>query len=333
MIKNSHLSILAAARRTPWTARASRSATVASPTLAVSYRADTGSHAHTICDTGSQLDQLAHAVPILLPRPTPAPPPHTHPHTPHPTPPLFPGEYIFDHRGGKVEGQTFQEWFVYSYMISDETLFHKDPVTGQAQPIGLGWLDDSMTLSGPTEEDRNYIADTGASPADMAAQVAAYKASMQLLIETIIPAGGFFWQLMDGQGARLNTGINNTTDPATCLAYLRSECVASPPSWSRFQLYSIPNGSRNQTAQSFTDYTAEFLLTRGPYALLGQTWAGCTNGAYAWPRAAEWDEDFGEPVDATCAETSAGSGVFARRWTYATVSWDCAARHGTISRT
>jgi hypothetical protein len=160
------------------------------------------------------------------------------------------GEYIFNHSGVAVEGQTFRQWFVYQYMISDETLFHKDPVTGQAQPIGLGWLDDSMTPNGPTEEDPNYIADTGASPSDMAAQVASYRESMNLLIETVIPMGGFFWQLMDGGGAKLNTGINNTTDPATCLAYLRTECVASPPSWKRFQLYSIPDGSKGQTAQS-----------------------------------------------------------------------------------
>jgi hypothetical protein len=26
--------------------------------------------------------------------------------------------------------------------------------------IGLGWLDDSMQMVGPTEEDKNYIADT-----------------------------------------------------------------------------------------------------------------------------------------------------------------------------
>jgi hypothetical protein len=39
--------------------------------------------------------------------------------------------------------------------------------------IGLGWLDDSMRLNGPTEEDRNYIADTGASTAEMKEQVAA----------------------------------------------------------------------------------------------------------------------------------------------------------------
>jgi hypothetical protein len=56
-------------------------------------------------------------------------------------------------------------------MVTDETLYHKDAATGKPQPIGLGWLDDSMKMSGPTEEDKNYIADTGASTADMASQV------------------------------------------------------------------------------------------------------------------------------------------------------------------
>ena len=41
------------------------------------------------------------------------------------------------------------------YMISNETLFHKNPQTGEPQMIGLGWLDDSMQLKGPTEEDKN----------------------------------------------------------------------------------------------------------------------------------------------------------------------------------
>ena len=54
------------------------------------------------------------------------------------------GEYIMDHRGGAVNGVTMREWFVNEYMISNETLFHKNPATGEPQPIGLGWLDDSM---------------------------------------------------------------------------------------------------------------------------------------------------------------------------------------------
>jgi hypothetical protein len=36
-------------------------------------------------------------------------------------------------------------------MISNRTLLHKHPQTGEPQPIGLGWLDDAMTITGPTE--------------------------------------------------------------------------------------------------------------------------------------------------------------------------------------
>lgn len=217
-------------------------------------------------------------------------------------------------------------------MVTNETLLHVNPVTGDPQPIGLGWLDDSMTMNGPTEEDPNYIADTGASTADMTAQVNAYRASMNALIAKVIPMGGFFWQLMDGGGAKLNTGLNQTVNAPTCLAYLRSVCAPQPPNWKRFQLYNLPSGGFGASAQSFTDYTAEFLLTRGPYALIGYSWFGCTDGDRQNPRAPEWDEDFGAPV-APCAETVPGSsGVFVRNWTHATVTWDCSAQHGSIVR-
>ena len=50
-----------------------------------------------------------------------------------------------------MDGQNFSEWFVNGYMVSAATLLHKNPRTGESQPIGLGWLDDSMTSKGPTE--------------------------------------------------------------------------------------------------------------------------------------------------------------------------------------
>lgn len=246
------------------------------------------------------------------------------------------GEYIFDHRGGEVEGRTFRDWFINEYMVTDETLFHKDPVTGKPQPIGLGWLDDSMTLRGPTEEDKNYIADTGASNEEIEAQVAAYEESMYELKKKVIPLGGFWWQLMDGSGMQLN--IESSLSTEQCKAKLETLCVganasATPSSWNRLQMYNIPNGGEQATAQNFTDYTAEFLLTRGPYAMLGYSWCGCTNGAQMRPRAAEWDEDFGEPLG-VCKETA--EGVFSREWTGATVEWDCNAQpgsaHGKITR-
>ena len=79
--------------------------------------------------------------------------------------------------------------------------------------------------------------------------------------------------------------------------------------------------------------SAEFLLTRGPYAYLGYSWCGCTDGAQTRPRAREWDEsDVGEPVGgAACAEVG-DSGVFKREWTHATVFWNCSTGHGQIDR-
>lgn len=51
------------------------------------------------------------------------------------------------------------------------------------------------------------------------------------------------------------------------------------------QLYEIQKNGNNfdgVTARTFTDYTAEFLLTRGPYAMLGYSWCGCsTSRPYA----------------------------------------------------
>jgi hypothetical protein len=221
-------------------------------------------------------------------------------------------------------------------MVTNETLYHKDPITGAPQPIGLGWLDDSMTMGGPTEESSYYIADTGASPEEIAEQVFAYRESMYQLTKKVVPMGGFWWQLMDGGGMQVNEAPSATA----CKAALRKTCIganasATPTSWNRLQMYNVPNGGSGVTAQGFTDYTAEFLLTRGPYAMVGYSWCGCTNGAQMRPRAAEWDEDFGEPTN-VCKETGSDSGVFVRDWSEATVEWNCnaaaGAPRGKISR-
>merc|ERR1712070_179078 len=178
-------------------------------------------------------------------------------------------------------------------------------------------------------------ADTGASQEDMQSQVDAYQESMLELKKKVLPMGGFWWQLMAGQW---NHGHNQfelqLMNATQCKATLRQLCVPKPKTWNKFQLYAIPNGGKDATAQNFTDWTAEFLLTRGPYALLGYSWCGCTSGQQARPRAKEWDEDFGEPLDsgAACQETGAGTGVFERKWTKANVQWDCSAGHGKIER-
>lgn len=106
--------------------------------------------------------------------------------------------------------------------------------------------------------------------------------------------------------------------------------MPNPTSWNKMQMYTVYKGGANLTAADFTDYTAEFLLTRGPYAMLGYSWCGCTTGSEMRPRAAEWDEEFGEPKGA-CEEVGE-TGVFQREWSSATVSWDCSTGHGNIER-
>ena len=115
----------------------------------------------------------------------------------------------------------------------------------------------------------------------MMAQTAAFQESMHQLAKKVIPMGGFWWQLMDGSGVKLNptgawrTGANVSVPTAQCKAVLEQICVganasaATPSTWNRMQMYTVPEGGKNVTAQGFRDYTAEFLLTRGPYAMLG----------------------------------------------------------------
>lgn len=138
-------------------------------------------------------------------------------------------------------------------MITNETLLHKNPQTGKPQVIGLGWLDDSMTPHGPTEEDRNYMADTGADDADMKTQVAAYKATMTALVKKVVPMGGYWWQLMDGSGNKLAA---KNVSAATCKTILQSVCKAKPDSWNQMQLYNIPGGGKGLQEDTLKQYTA-----------------------------------------------------------------------------
>ena len=79
--------------------------------------------------------------------------------------------------------------------------------------------------------------------------------------------GGFWWQLMDGGGIKVNPNghwdgkQNVSVTPTACKAALDAVCVggnasATPSTWNRMQMYNIPNGGDGVTTQGFTDYTA-----------------------------------------------------------------------------
>jgi len=202
---------------------------------------------------------------------------------------------------------------------------HKNPETGEPQPIGLGWLDDAMTPTGPTESDTNYVNDTGANATEMEAQNAAFGESMRQLGVKVKALGGFWWQLMGDSGAGWpplagRDAAGGKQNETQCVATLRKLCVPEPAPWNKVQVrvttskalcghivlwldfawsttvvifaglvlqfYNmggvgggsgyVPCGPpfdpidkihgfyNGTTPQDLTDYTAEFMLTRGP---------------------------------------------------------------------
>lgn len=175
--------------------------------------------------------------------------------------------------------------------------------------------------------DRSHqVADTGLTAAEMQQQVAAYRANMARLNRAAVEAGGFTYMMITGRGPQVrHLGPDGATE---CAAHLRSFCsdTATPPgAWSTAHNYLV---DPTDALANATQYTSEFLLSRGPFAWIGYSWLGC--GGTDWPRPDLWDVDFGDP-SAPCAESSAGTGVFRRDYAHATVEWDCTLGKGQIT--
>ena len=116
----------------------------------------------------------------------------------------------------------------------------------------------------------------------------------------------------------------------SCAANLRALCAADSPAQSRLMHYAFTPGGCGGDPSALTDPMQDivnFLLVRGPYALLGHGWLGCSR-TYEVPPAI--NGDYGEPT-ALCGETAPGSGVFTRDWTKATVAMDCNSWTPTIT--
>ena len=205
--------------------------------------------------------------------------------------------------------------------------------------ISLGYLDDWMTLTGMSEADRNFVADSGSSAEEMQAHVAAYNANMQALGPAVLEAGGFWWNPRHiGYGPQIRPRLEvdgcyhdcapKGLTPLQCSHILRTDwCTPDPPSWNKVHEYLIRPVPANATAA--VQATAQFLLTRGPFAWTGFfDWQA--NGG-PWPRPSVWDVGYGTPLG-PCAETAANSGIFKRKWSSgAEVSWDCTQATGAIT--
>lgn len=219
------------------------------------------------------------------------------------------GEYIFDHRN-----DTFGDWFINEYAINNRTLLH-DP------PISLGWVDDSMRASGPTEEDAHFIEDTGASDEDMLNHVVAYNNNNDELRRRVLRMGGYIWQLFGGGPGVKELGTDSADQ---CASNLRNWCFPESLVTTSMRLYQVDPSDALANA---TQYTSEFLLTRGAYAYIGYSWRGCS-GTF-WPRPSLWEQDYGLP-HGVCSETGTDTKVFTRSYDKADITWDCNKAKGTI---
>jgi hypothetical protein len=201
-------------------------------------------------------------------------------------------------------------------MISTETL-PREPIA-----ISLGWLDDAVALLGPSGEDPRFISDTGSTAQDMADHTAAYQATMAALRTKIVASGGFSWQQIEN-----SPGITNgNRKPEACIAVLREYCVPKPLAWETMNHFDV---LVHDAVSRGEQCTAEFLLLRGPYSIIGYSWVGCSSELRPFPE--QWSADYGGEPAAACAETGAGSGVFTQEYPKATVRWSCHEGAGNIT--
>lgn len=194
------------------------------------------------------------------------------------------GEYVFDHRN-----DSFSDWFINEWMISNRTLKHSP------QAISLGYLDDWMRLTGPTEMEGHFIEDTGSSAVEMSAHVDAYLANMRRLEQELVKHGGLWQGLVDhGEGDQtMSRGPQirpagkdcyhdcGDVTVTQCEAILREVwCVTDPAPWQLPGSYLMRPPAAAVAKEKGTQATAQFLLTRGPYAWIGFfDWQSLAN----WP--------------------------------------------------
>jgi len=242
------------------------------------------------------------------------------------------GEYLFDPRSANVSvnGQTLIEWFVDVYMGGP---------SGMGNPGIAGfYIDDdwgNMNPNGPSEMDRHCNEDMGLSPEVVKGIVTAYNWLADHVYHAIVDKGKYAWDLFlnnDPNCANCGDCPQPWIQQKSCAADLRTYCNASSPFQSRALLYGFSPGScKGTNPKNLTmvkEDVANFLLVRGPYALIATGWVGCST-TYPYP-ADIMDADYGEPTE-MCKETEAGSGIFTREWTNAKVQMDCNTWSPTIT--
>ena len=195
------------------------------------------------------------------------------------------GFYVFNHStDAVVKGQTFQQWFLDSYVFDAAGL----------SPLVSGYFfDDFWSPSGNMGDNTvNATQDMGLTPADLLQLTASYTATMAAVRQRALAEGKFSWQMLWTGGGTGDDDRGSTcpgplvrADAAGCRADLARLCAADAPQQSRAMMYSFsPGGCRGNPASLPSAETdiANFLLIRGDYSFIGHGWLGCSH-TYEYP--------------------------------------------------
>ena len=200
----------------------------------------------------------------------------------------------------------------------------------------------------------------GLAQADTTAITDGWRQTMALVEQTLIGAGSWAWAFFQGWGA--------PQTPAACAPAMAQACAAGFNLYSAgtFMQWTLNNASQPHRTAPLPRPALDlafFLAVRGPWWWLGcearrerararlfllafsrthnphththahaplacapDGWVGCSV-PYEFPDALR--ADYGAPL-ARCAETGAGTGVFTRAWSKATVTIDCNTLEGSI---
>eukprot|EP01047_Picozoa_sp_COSAG01_P062814 COSAG01_NODE_8051_length_2940_cov_1.546287_3_plen_256_part_00 len=232
-----------------------------------------------------------------------------------------------------------------------------DDVRCAVRCSGFFFDDNYGSRTGASEEDPYNIEDCGLSPSEAEAVSQGWRANTKAVGQAVLAKGGFAVPFFQGAGRNITDPaascrsdlarlckVNETTkrpnihDQALLLEFSRVQPGKAPLGWLWLLNGSLPH---------FKQDLATFLLARGPYGWLGYVWSGCTDSGYPagcnhrceaadcnpcrypmqrdsapFPRPPELDWDYGEPIS-YCTESPAGSGVYTREWTKASVSLNC----------
>lgn len=236
------------------------------------------------------------------------------------------GFYIWNHSSTTVvHGQTFLEWFRDSYVFDYQ---------GTSPLVSGMYFDDWWPQTGGFPDPFPHMAeDMGLTPAEQKQIADSYDKNMAVIYDEILKRGMMSWQQMwNGQSNPSDKNGCCTRPLVTkqdCAAKLRSLCSKTSPAQTRLMMYAFSPGGCRTDPSNLTEFDqdlANFLLVRGPHALLGHGWLGCSR-QYALPEQMNWD--YGEPTE-ICKETGDKTGIFTRDWSKATISMNCNTWTGTI---